>query len=519
MHASEKRGVAQDRMRQAFLSMDRRENASMSSCSVRDSFTQPPWQSSDLGIPIPDSAHAVSVAMPTWDSVVGYEEDDAKVMRALQCGYPRFFCHPKVQALFDEATRRFARAGEASLVFGSKAACERCRDFLCVESRIEAWPESEACALVFPKSSRSKALRYWRYTGEIVSSRQAEAMLTGQEASADGKAAQQLLKRLASWSDQSSSNGHLYASGMAAIFAAFRAAIDGGAPGKTIQLEFPYVDVFCIQKHLGEGAHLLLGNDLVSGLERYLRDESIRAVFCEIPCNPLTRTIDLPEFSRLCRAAGVPLIVDDTLGTIHNVDVYPYADLVTTSLTKNISGMGDVMAGSVWVSETSPFAEQFQRFLSEDESAPLHPLDVDVLLTNSKDFPQRMQVINANAKQLASFLAERAEVERIYYPDRETVANYKRLRRSTGGNGGLISLVLRGGEEAARKFYDALRVSKGPSLGTNFTLACPYTLLAHYEELAWAESCGVSRNLIRLAVGMEPLEDLQSRFESAFAAI
>ena len=95
MHASEKRGVAQDRMRQAFLSMDRRENASMSSCSVRDSFTQPPWQSSDLGIPIPDSAHAVSVAMPTWDSVVGYEEDDAKVMRALQCGYPRFFCHPR----------------------------------------------------------------------------------------------------------------------------------------------------------------------------------------------------------------------------------------------------------------------------------------------------------------------------------------------------------------------------------------------------------------------------------------
>jgi cystathionine gamma-synthase len=79
--------------------------------------------------------------------------------------------------------------------------------------------------------------------------------------------------------------------------------------------------------------------------------------------------------------------------------------------------------------------------------------------------------------------------------------------------------VLRGGEGEARRFYDALRVSKGPSLGTNFTLACPYTLLAHYEELDWAESCGVSRNLIRIAVGMEPIEDLLGRFEAALAAI
>ena len=486
---------------------------------MRDFFTQPPWQLSDLGIPIPDSAHAVSVAMPTWDSVVGYEEGDAEVMQALQCGYPRFFCHPKVQALFDEASRRFAGEGEAALVFGSRAACERCRDYLGGACRIEPWPGSTACVIVFPVSSRSQALRYWRYTGEIVSSRQAEAMLAGQVDADDGEAAGQLLRRLASWSDQASEDGHLYSSGMAAIFAAFRAAIAVGPPGKTIQLEFPYVDVFCIQKHLGAGAHLLLGEGIVGDLERHLRDEPIRAVFCEIPCNPLTRTIDLPEVARLCRAASVPVIVDDTLGTVHNVDVYPYADLVTTSLTKSISGRSDVMAGSVWVSEASPFAEPFREFFSEDQSAPLHPLDAEVLLTNSKDFPERVEAINANAKELASFLAERTEVERIYYPDRETVANYEQLRRPSGGYGGLMSIVLRGGEEKARRFYDALRVSKGPSLGTNFSLACPYTLLAHYEELAWAESCGVSRNLIRIAVGMEPINDLQSRFEAAFAAI
>ena len=66
--------------------------------------------------------------------------------------------------------------------------------------------------------------------------------------------------------------------------------------------------------------------------------------------------------------------------------------------------------------------------------------------------------------------------------------------------------------------YDALPLAKGPSLGTNFTLVCPYTLLAHYEELDWAESCGVPRHLIRVSAGLEPLGDLVARFERALAA-
>ena len=62
------------------------------------------------------------------------------------------------------------------------------------------------------------------------------------------------------------------------------------------------------------------------------------------------------------------------------------------------------------------------------------------------------------------------------------------------------------------------RVTKGPSLGTNYTLACPYTLLAHYPELDWAESCGVSRWLVRVSVGLEQAADLIERFDQALAA-
>jgi hypothetical protein len=67
-----------------------------------------------------------------------------------------------------------------------------------------------------------------------------------------------------------------------------------------------------------------------------------------------------------------------------------------------------------------------------------------------------------------------------------------------------------------RTFYDSLDVAKGPSLGTNFTLVCPYTLLAHYHELDFAISCNVPPNLLRISVGLEPLETLQEKFELAF---
>ncbi|KAG0346280.1 Folylpolyglutamate synthetase, partial [Gamsiella multidivaricata] len=69
------------------------------------------------------------------------------------------------------------------------------------------------------------------------------------------------------------------------------------------------------------------------------------------------------------------------------------------------------------------------------------------------------------------------------------------------------------------EFFDALPFYKGPSLGTNFTLACPYTILAHYYELDWAAQFGIDRNLIRVAVGLEDREVLLQGFKEALDAI
>ena len=71
--------------------------------------------------------------------------------------------------------------------------------------------------------------------------------------------------------------------------------------------------------------------------------------------------------------------------------------------------------------------------------------------------------------------------------------------------------------KTAPKIFDAMRVCKGPSFGTVFSLACPFALLAHYTELDWAESCGVPRNLIRLGVGLEGIAIAERAYQQARA--
>ena len=87
--------------------------------------------------------------------------------------------------------------------------------------------------------------------------------------------------------------------------------------------------------------------------------------------------------------------------------------------------------------------------------------------------------------------------------------------RPGAGHGCLLSFVLKEGESKAQRVFDALRVSKGPSLGTHFTLACPYTQLAHFDELNWAEDCGVPPHLLRVSAGLEDPDELWQRFERA----
>jgi cystathionine gamma-synthase len=138
---------------------------------------------------------------------------------------------------------------------------------------------------------------------------------------------------------------------------------------------------------------------------------------------------------------------------------------------------------------------------------------------NSRHFAERVEATNENALALVEWLETRPEVASLWHPSRECRESYEAVMRQEEGFGGLVSIELHGGEPAAAAFYDALELSKGPSLGTNFSLVSPYTLLAHYNELDWAAERGAPRNLIRIWVGLEDPEDLEDRFARAFAAI
>src|SRR5947209_4009730 len=141
------------------------------------------WRGEDLGRPIPDERHAVSVCLPRWRDNVGYEEGDPAVTGAMQCGYPRFFFHPDTARLFAECERRLARPGECAVAFPSERVARRCAEFVERETglavRTAACFEDGVHAVLVPAAARDTAKAFWQHAGEIVPSRQAAALLEG----------------------------------------------------------------------------------------------------------------------------------------------------------------------------------------------------------------------------------------------------------------------------------------------------------------------------------------------------
>jgi cystathionine gamma-synthase len=107
----------------------------------------------------------------------------------------------------------------------------------------------------------------------------------------------------------------------------------------------------------------------------------------------------------------------------------------------------------------------------------------------------------------------------VFYPKcNPSRRYYDEYRTPNGGYGGLLSAVFYCEDDAVR-FFDAIETAKGPSLGTNFTLVSPYTLLAHYTELGWAAKFGVEKSLVRISVGLEDRDVLVGVFKKALDAI
>lgn len=154
---------------------------------------------------------------------------------------------------------------------------------------------------------------------------------------------------------------------------------------------------------------------------------------------------------------------------------------------------------------------------------------------NSRDFEARVHATNANTRTICHYLHARSlsqevcnedtniartrAIKEVLYPEWVTRRNYDLVRRSGHANnfGSLFTLTFVS-HRASVAFYDALGCAKGPSFGTNFTLACPYAVLAHYHELEWAAQYGVDGGLVRMSIGVEDTSALMEWFKIAVEA-
>ena len=182
------------------------------------------------------------------------------------------------------------------------------------------------------------------------------------------------------------------------------------------------------------------------------------------------------------------------------------------------SGSCNVMGGSVALNPQSRLFPTMKQLLKDGFCDTYFPLDAIVMDKNSADFEQRVITASENAERTVKILRNHPSIEQVYYPKGNPTQNiYEKYKRSGKGYGYLLSIRFKT-PEAAIAFHDALDVAKGPSLGTNFTLCCAYTLFAHFSELDWAAKYGVVEHLVRISVGIESQEALDKLVKAALDA-
>lgn len=317
------------------------------------------------------------------------------------------------------------------------------------------------------------------------------------------------------------SDVYLFPCGMNAIFNVHRALMDVREPLKSVLLGFPYVDTLKILEKFGPGCVFYghASDEELDQLEERLRGgERFMALFCEFPGNPLLGCPDIRRIRRLADEYDFFVVVDDTIGTFANINVLPFADVVVSSLTKIFSGDCNVMGGSAILNPNQRHYRALKASVEKTFEDTYWPEDVVFMERNSRDFQARIDRSNANSEVLCDILQAHPTVKRVYYP--KLVAsrpNYDICKLPSGGYGGLFSIKFLSKNQAIA-FFDTLNTAKGPSLGTNFTLTCPYVLVAHYYELEWAAQFGVDADLIRVSVGLEEPEVLSRVFGHALEA-
>lgn len=301
-----------------------------------------------------------------------------------------------------------------------------------------------------------------------------------------------------------------FSSGMAAMTAVFRSL----PPGSHVLA--PKVMYWGLRKWLRDAAARgLLAVDLVDldDLDRVraaLRPGVTKLLWAETPANPTWVVADLSALAALAHEAGATFVVDNTVPTpLLTRPLALGADLVVHSATKYLNGHSDLLAGLVVAgAEDERWAEL--RRIRHDEGAILGAFEAFLLLRGLRTLEVRLQRQCGSAMHLAAALDRHPRIERVLYPGLPTHKGHTlAARQMSGGFGGMLSILVRGGAEAAIATAAAVRVWKRAT-----SLGGVESLIEHRASIEGPDS-PAPPGLLRLSVGLEDPRDLLADLKRA----
>ena len=289
------------------------------------------------------------------------------------------------------------------------------------------------------------------------------------------------------------------------------------------------------------GSHLIAGEDLYGGtgrlfeqvrarsanlqttfldlhdlnaLKQALRTDT-RMLWVESPTNPTLRVYDLSALVEFSRTHGLILVVDNTFATPWSQQPLGLgADLVLHSTTKYLNGHSDMVGGAVIVGRDTPHADLASRlaFLQNAVGSIPGPFDCFLALRGLKTLAIRMERHCSNALAIAEWLPSHEGIERVIYPGIPSHPDHALAARQMKAFGGMISLILKGGDSAARQFLSSLKLfALAESLGGVESLASQPIRMTHGSvPKERRDRLGITEGLVRLSVGIEGVEDLKA---------
>ncbi len=248
----------------------------------------------------------------------------------------------------------------------------------------------------------------------------------------------------------------------------------------------------------------------LSAWEKAITPET-KLLFLETPSNPLTELVDIAALAEIAHKHGCLLAVDNCLCTpALQQPITLGADIVIHSATKYIDGQGRCMGGAV-CGTNDVVGDGVFGFL-RSAGPTMSAFNAWVFLKGLETLKLRMQAHSAAAQELAEWLEQLPEVKRVYYPGLESHPQHALAKTQQSGFGGLLSFELNGGKEEGWRLIDATELlSITANLGdTKTTITHPATTTHGRLTPEQRTEAGISDGLIRVAVGLEDIEDIKA---------